>query len=105
MTLGAHMRSYGYTYRTPSRDGALQARLKWADLAKEQANLAAKVKNVPKLEAKVDELKQNLSKLHNVHQAEIEGLYTAHQAEVERLCGLHSVEIERKNSFYKFEKV
>ena len=60
---------------------------------------------MPKLEAEVDELKQNISKLRNVHQAEIEGLCTAHQAEVERLCGLHSVEIEHKNFFYKVEKV
>ena len=76
-----------------------QAQLKWADLAKERADLAAEVKNVPKLEAEVDELKQNISKLRNVHQAELEGLCISHQAEVERLCGLHSVEIERKNSF------
>ena len=55
-----------------------EARLNWADLAKERADFAAKVKNVPKLEAEVDELKQNISKLHNVHQAELEGLCTAH---------------------------
>ena len=34
-----------------------EARLKWVDLAKKRADLAAKVKNVPKLEAEVDELK------------------------------------------------
>ena len=82
-----------------------EARLKRVDLAKEQAVLVVKVKKVPKLEAEVDELKQNILKLCKFHQAEVEGLRTAHQVEVERLHDLHSVEIESKNSFYEAEKV
>ena len=55
-----------------------EARLNWADLAKERADFAAKVKNVQKLEPEVDELKQNISKLRNVHRAKLEGLCVAH---------------------------
>ena len=44
--------------RVPQLENNLEkARLKWAYLAKEHANLAAEVKKVPKLEAKVVELK------------------------------------------------
>ena len=57
-----------------------EAQLKWVDLAKERADLTSEVKIVPKLEAKVDELKQNISKLRSVHQAEVEGLHTTHQS-------------------------
>ena len=82
-----------------------ETRLKWFDLAKKKVYLATEVKKVPKLEVEVDELKQNISKLRNGHQAEVKGLCTAHQAEVERLRGLHSTEIERKNSFCEAEKL
>ena len=76
--------------RVPQLEKDLEeARLKWVDLAKERVVLVAEVKKVPKLEAEVDELKQNISKLCNVHQAEVERLRTAHRAEVERLHGLH----------------
>ena len=70
-----------------------EARLKWADLAKECASLAAKVNMVPNLEADVVELRKIISKLCTAHQDEIKGLRKTHQAEVERLCDLHLVEI------------
>ena len=79
-----------------------EARLKWVDLAKEHVALATKVRQVSKLEAKVDELKQTMAKLRRVHQA---GFRAAHDAEVERLRGLHSTEIERKDAFCEAEKV
>ena len=82
-----------------------EARLKWVDLAKERAALAAKVKMVPKLEADVVELRKIISEFCTAHQAEIKGLCKTHQAEVERLCDLHSVEIERKDSLCGAEKV
>ena len=82
-----------------------EARLKWVDLAKEHVALATKVRQVSKLEAKVDELKQTMAKLRKVHQAEVEGFRAAHEAEVERLRGLHSTEIERKDAFCEAEKV
>ena len=44
-----------------------EARLKWADLSRERDDLVVKVKKVSKLEAEVDEFKQNLSKLRSVH--------------------------------------
>ena len=78
---------------------------KWVDLAKERAALAIKVKQVPKLETEVEELKQTIPKLRSIHQAKVEGLRAAHQTEVERLRGLHSAEIECKDTFCEAEKV
>ena len=60
---------------------------------------------MPKLEAEVDELKQTMSRLRNVHQAEVEGFHAVHEAKVERLRNLHSAEIEQKDAFYEVEKV
>ena len=82
-----------------------EARLKWANLAKEWAALAAEVKLLPKLEADVAELRKTISELHTAHQVEIEGLHKTHQAEVQRLRNPHSMEIERKDSFCEAEKV
>ena len=54
--------------RIPQLDKNLEkAQLTWADLAKEHATLAVEVRQVPNLEAKVDELKQTMAKLHSVH--------------------------------------
>ena len=54
--------------RVPQLEKDLEeAWLKWANLAKEHAALAVKVKQVPKLEAEVEELKQTIAKLCNVH--------------------------------------
>ena len=71
-----------------------EARLKWADLAKERVVLLSEVKKVSKLEDDVTELKKLISELHNIHQAEIE-----------RLRSLHLAEIKCKDSFYEAEKV
>ena len=55
-------------FRVPQLDKDMkEARLKWVDLARERTAMAAEVKKVPQLEAKMDELKQTISKLHNVH--------------------------------------
>ena len=82
-----------------------EAWLKWVDLTEECTALTTEVKKVPKLEVEVNELKQTISRLRNVHQAEAEGLRTAHQVEVERLSDLHLAEIERKDFFCESEKV
>ena len=82
-----------------------EAQLKWTNLAKERADLVAEVKKVSKLKVELDELKQNILRLCNVHQAEVKGLHTAHQVMVERLHGLHSEDIECKNSFCEVERV
>ena len=60
---------------------------------------------MPKLEVEVDELKQTMSRLRSVHQAEVEGFHVVHEAKVERLRNLHSAEIERKDAFDEVEKV
>ena len=44
-----------------------EARLKGFDLVKERAALSIEVKQVPKQEAEVEELKQIVVKLHGVH--------------------------------------
>ena len=44
-----------------------EARLKWANLAKEHNVLATQVKKVPQLEAKVEELKHTVAILRGVH--------------------------------------
>ena len=90
--------------------------LKLVDLVKERAALAVEVRQVPKLEAKVDELKPTTEKLSSVHQVDLEGFRSIHEAEVERvrsshpdeverLCGLHSMEIEHKYAFCEGEKI
>ena len=85
--------------------GLEEAGLKWADLAKERAALAAEIKMVPKLKVDVVELRKAIAKLRTAHQGEIEGLHSAHQAKVEILRSLHSAEIESKDSFCEAEKV
>ena len=52
---------------------------------KEGVALAVEVRQVPKLEAELKELKETTTKLHNTHQAEVKGLCVVHEAEVERL--------------------
>ena len=65
--------------RVPQLEKELEeARLKWVDLSREQVDLAAEVKKLSKLEIEVDKLKQNISKLRNIHQVEVERLYTTH---------------------------
>ena len=50
---------------------------------------------MPKLEAKVDELKQTKAKLCSIHQAEVEEFRVDHEAKVKRLRSSHQVEVER----------
>ena len=48
-----------------------ESRLKWVDLVKERAALATEVRQVPKLEPEVKELKTITTNFCNHHQAEV----------------------------------
>ena len=54
--------------RVPQLEKDLEeSRLKWVDLVKERAALAIEVRQVPKLQPEVKELKEITTKFHNHH--------------------------------------